>query len=174
MYYVKRLGFVGILTFGVLALGMPALLCAADQRLTLPYGAPISVEAARKVAGAAIAEGKKNNWAIAVAVVDGGGYLVYFERVDGTQTGSIELAIEKAQSAAAYKRSTKFLEDRIVAGRLQYLRQTGAVPIEGGLPLVVDGKVVGGIGVSGVRSEQDGVCAQAGVDVLAPAVPGQK
>jgi len=172
--YGKRFNLIGILTVGILTVGMLTTLYAGDQRLTLPYGAPISVEMARKAAVAAIAEGKKNSWAIAVAVVDAGGYLVYFERVDGTQTGSIELAIEKAQSSAAYKRPTKMLEERVVAGRLQYLRQTGAIPIEGGLPLIVDGKVVGGIGVSGVRSEQDGVCAKAGVDVLGAAAPEQK
>lgn len=132
------------------------------------YGAPISVEMARKAALAAIAEGKKNDWPIAVAVVDTGGALAYFERIDGTQTGSIDLAIEKARTSVAFKRSTKLLEDRIIAGRLQYLRQTGAIPIEGGLPLVVDGKVVGAIGVSGVRSNQDGVCAQVGVDTISP------
>ena len=130
------------------------------------YGAPISVESARKVAIAAIAEGKKNDWPIAVAIVDTGGHLVYFERVDGTQTGSIDLAIEKARTSVAYKRSTKFLEDRVIEGRLQFLRQTGAIPIEGGLPLVEEGKIVGGIGISGVRSHQDGVCAQAGVDAV--------
>lgn len=130
------------------------------------YGAPISLETARKVAQAAVAEGKKQDWPVAVAVVDSAGALVYFERIDGTQTASIELAIEKARTAVAYKRSTKMLEDRIVTGRLQYLRQPGAIPIEGGLPILVDGKIVGAIGVSGVRSEQDGVCASAGVKVL--------
>lgn len=135
---------------------------------TVLYGAPVSIELARKAAVAAIAEGKKNDWPIAVVVVDPGGDLVYFERVDGTQTGSIELAIEKARTSVAYKRSTKDLEDRIIAGRLQYLRQSGAIPIEGGLPLLVDGKVVGAIGVSGVRSHQDGVCARVGVEAIAP------
>lgn len=132
------------------------------------YGAPISVESARKVAIAAIAEGKKNNWQIAVAIVDTGGVLVYFERIDGTQTGSIDLAIEKARTAVAYKRSTKLLEDRIIEGRLQYLRQGVAIPIEGGLTISEDGKIVGAIGVSGVKSTQDGVCAKAGVDAVSP------
>jgi glc operon protein GlcG len=134
----------------------------------VPYAAPISVESARRAALAAIAEGKKHDWPIAVAVVDTGGALVYFERIDGTQTGSIDLAIEKARTSVAFKRSTKALEDRVVAGRLQYLRQTGAIPIEGGLLLLEQGKIVGAIGVSGVRSEQDGACAQAGVDAVVP------
>ncbi len=131
------------------------------------YGEPVAADAARRVMAAALDEARKHAWQIAVAIVDPGGDLVHFERIDGTQTGSIELAIEKARTAVAYKRSTKVLEERIVAGRMQYLRQTGAIPIEGGLPLVVNGKVVGGIGVSGVRSEQDGVVAQAGVSALA-------
>ena len=130
------------------------------------YGEPIAAEAARKVMAAALDEARKQSWQVAIAIVDPGGDIVHFERIDGTQTGSIELAIEKARTAVAYKRSTRVLEDRITAGRLQFLRQTGAIPIEGGLPLVMNGKVVGGIGVSGVRSEQDGVVAQAGVTAM--------
>ncbi len=162
MRHMKSVSLIAILAATLLApVHSPA------QQLTNLYGAPIAVEAARTAASAAIAEGKKHDWAVAVAVVDPGGALVYFERIDGTQTGSIDLAIEKARTAVAYKRSTKQLEERVVAGRLQYLRQTGAIPIEGGLPLVVDGYVVGALGVSGVRSEQDGVCATAGVEALA-------
>lgn len=140
------------------------------QRLTNLYGLPIPVELARIVTAAAIAEGKKNNWMVAVAVVDPGGALVYFERIDGTQTGSIDLAIEKARTAVAFKRSTKMLEDRVIEGRLQYLRQSGSIPIEGGVPLIVDNRIVGAIGVSGVRSEQDGVCAKAAVEALIKAL----
>ena len=136
------------------------------QRLTNPYGAPIPLEVARRVTAAAIAEAKKNSWIITVAVVDPGGVLVYFERMDGAQTASSDLAIEKARAAAAFKRSTKLLEDRIVAGRMQYLRLSGALPIEGGLPLIVDGRIVGAVAVSGARSEQDGVCARAAVKAL--------
>lgn len=131
------------------------------------YGEPISTELARKAAAATIAAARKNDWQVAVAVVDPAGELVYFERIDGTQTGSIALAIEKAKTSVAYKRSTKNLEDRIVEGRMQYLKQVGAMPIEGGLPIIVGGKVVGGLGVSGVRSHQDGVAAQAGIDAIA-------
>jgi glc operon protein GlcG len=131
------------------------------------YGEPIATELARKAAAAAIAEAKKNSWQIAVAIVDTAGELVFFERIDGTQTGSISLAVDKARTAVAYKRSTKNLEDRIVEGRVQYLKQPIAIPIEGGLPIVIGGKVVGGLGVSGVRSHQDGVVAKAGIDALA-------
>jgi len=157
--------FISLLVTIVLTIAMLAEPYAYAEP-TILYGAPISIEMARKAAQAAIAEGKKHDWPVAVAVVDTAGTLVYFERIDGTQTGSIELAIEKARTAVAYKRSTKMLEDRIVAGRLQYLRQTGAIPIEGGLPLLEAGRIVGAIGVSGVRSEQDGVCADAGLKAV--------
>lgn len=153
------------LTFALLTLAMLAPLHSYAQPTTL-YGAPISIESARKAAIAALSEAKKNDWPVAVVIVDPGGALVYFERIDGTQTGSIDLAIEKARTSVAYKRSTKLLEDRIISGRLQYLRQTGSIPIEGGVPLIEDGKIVGALGVSGVRSHQDGVCAVAGAAAL--------
>jgi uncharacterized protein GlcG (DUF336 family) len=132
------------------------------QRLTNPYGAPVSIETARKATAAAIAEGKKNGWTVAVAVVDPGGVLVYFERMDGTLTASSDIAIGKARSAVAFKRSTKLFEDGILAGRLQNLGLPGALPIEGGVPLIEDGRIVGAIGVSGARPEQDGVCVKPG------------
>jgi uncharacterized protein GlcG (DUF336 family) len=133
-----------------------------------PYGAPIGVDVARKVAAAALAEGKKNGWTVAAAVVDGGGALVYFERIDGTQSGSSEVAVAKARSSAAFKRPTKAFEDGVAGGRQALLGLPGAVPLEGGIPLIVDGKIVGAIGVSGATSQQDGVCAQAGVNVVTP------
>jgi glc operon protein GlcG len=139
----------------------------AGAQTNAPYGEPISSELARKAAAATIAAARKSDWQIAVAIVDPAGELVFFERIDGTQTGSIALAIEKAKTSVAYKRSTKNLEDRIVEGRMQYLKQVGAMPIEGGLPIILGGKVVGGLGVSGVRSHQDGVAAQAGIDAIA-------
>jgi glc operon protein GlcG len=137
------------------------------QHLANPYGAPVSIETARKATAAAIAEGKKNGWTVAVAVVDPGGVLVYFERMDGTQTASSDIAIEKARTAAGFKRSTKLLEDRIVEGRLQNLSLPGALLIEGGIPLIEDGRIVGAIAVSGARPDQDGVCVKAAIDALA-------
>lgn len=153
-----------------------APLAARPQQLPNPYGAPIASEAARKAATAAIAEARKNGWNVAVAVVDPGGTLVHFERVDGTQTGSATVSQEKARSAAAYKRPTKAFEDVVGSGKVNYLRLTGSVPLEGGLPLVVDGKIVGAIGVSGATSAQDGICAKAGADALSPppATPEKK
>ena len=134
-----------------------------------PYGAAIVLEAAKKIAAPALAEASRNKWAMAVAVVDGAGDLVYFERMDATQAGSVFIAIDKARSAARFKRPTKAFQDMLATGGdgWRVLGLQGAVPVEGGLPLVVDGKVVGAIGVSGGTSPQDGQCARAGVEALA-------
>lgn len=132
------------------------------------YGAPIGIENAKKAAANAIAEAKKNNWTMAVAIVDGGGNLVYFEKMDHTQVGSIRVAQDKARSAALFKRPTKAFQDGVAAGGagLRLLKLEGAMPVEGGVPLVMGGKIVGAIGVSGGSSEQDGVCAQAAAAAL--------
>jgi len=132
----------------------------------VPYGLSINLEAAKKVTGAAIAEAQKNNWKMAVAIVDPGGYLVYFEKMDGTQTGSVGLAIEKANTAALFRRPTKLFQDGVAAGGegLRLLRLTGAIPIDGGVPIIVDGKLIGAIGISGGAGEQDGQVAKAGAE----------
>ena len=148
---------------------------AARAQLAIPYGAAIPTETARKAAAAALAEGKKNGWTVAVAVVDPAGVLVYFERHDGTQNASSEVSQAKARSAATFKRPTKAFEEALAGpagtappvGRLAILGLPGAIPLDGGLPIVVDGKIVGAIGVSGGTSAQDGQCAKAGVDALA-------
>jgi uncharacterized protein GlcG (DUF336 family) len=133
-----------------------------------PYGAPISLEAAKKVAAPALAEASRNNWAMAVAVVDGAGDLVYFEKMNATQAGSVAIAIDKARSAARFKRPTKAFQDMLAAGGdgWRVLGLQGAVPVEGGVPIAVDGKIVGAIGVSGGTSPQDGQCARAGADAV--------
>ena len=132
-----------------------------------PYGA-ITLDAAKKVAAPALAEASRNNWAMAVAVVDGAGDLVYFERMDATQAGSVTIAVDKARSAARFKRPTKAFQDILAAGGdgWRVLGLQGAVPVEGGVPIVVDGKIVGAIGVSGGTSPQDGQCARAGADAF--------
>ena len=136
----------------------------AQAPAIVPYGASISPDAAKKIAAAAITEARKNNWAMAVAIVDTAGYLVYFERMADTQLGSVEIAIEKAKSAALFRRPTKTFQDQLAAGGegLRMLRLTGSIPVEGGIPLIVDGKVIGAIGASGGSSDQDGRTAQAG------------
>lgn len=151
----------------VLALGFLAPATVHAQSAPVPYGAPVTSEAARKAATAALAEGRKNGWYVAAAVVDTGGVLVHFERIEGTQNGSTEAAIEKARTSAAFRRPSKAFEDVVASGKTNYLKLPGTVPIEGGTPLVVDGKIVGAIGVSGATSAQDGVCAKAGADALA-------
>jgi glc operon protein GlcG len=132
------------------------------------YGAPITLENAKKAAAVALAEARKNNFTMAAAITDTAGYLVYFERMDGTQTGSAVVAVDKARSAALFQRPTKAFQDALAAGGegLRVLRLEGAVPIEGGLPLIMDGKIVGAIGVSGGTSAQDSQCAKPGADAL--------
>ena len=130
----------------------------------IPYGLSISTESAKNVAAASIAEARKNNWKMAIAIVDTGGYLVYFEKMQDTQTGSVELAIEKARTAALFRRPTKVFQDGVAAGGegLRLLRLTGAIPIDGGVPIIGDGKIIGAVGISGGSGEQDGQVAKAG------------
>jgi uncharacterized protein GlcG (DUF336 family) len=133
------------------------------------YGTPINHETARKVVAAAIADAKRQNLPMAVAVVDTAGQLVAFERLDNTQTASIPVSQDKAVSAAMYRRPTKAFQDVVAGGgvglRVLTLRHANAV--EGGVPLVVDGKIIGAIGVSGGSSDQDGAVAKAGTEALA-------
>ena len=132
------------------------------------YGTAISLENAKKAAAAALAEMRANKWLMAVAVVDTGGHLVYFEKTDGTQTGSVDVAIDKARSAVLFKRPTKAIQDTLAAGGegLRMLGVRGMVPVEGGVPIVMNGLMVGGIGLSGGTSAQDGQCAQAGAAAI--------
>jgi glc operon protein GlcG len=132
------------------------------------YGAPITLEQAKKVMAGAEAEAKKNNWGMAIIILDTGGHAVMMQRLDGTQLGSIEVAKDKAWSAVAFRRPTKAFEDAVSQGgaNLRLLRLTGASPIEGGIPLMADGKIIGSIGVSGGTAPQDGQVAKAGVDAL--------
>ena len=134
----------------------------------MSYGAPISLENAKKVAAAAMAEVRKNNWTMAVAIVDPAGDLVYFEKMDDTQVASTIVCQDKARSAARFKRPTKAFQDMLAAGGegVRVLRINGAVPVDGGLPITMGGKVVGAIGMSGGTSAQDGQCAKAGVDAV--------
>jgi uncharacterized protein GlcG (DUF336 family) len=133
-----------------------------------PYGAPVSLENARKAAAPALAEAEKNHWTMAVAVVDTAGNLVYYEKMDNTQIGSANVAIEKARTAVLFKRPSKAFQDALAGGGdgLRVLSMKAVTAIEGGIPLVMDGKIVGAIGVSGGASAQDGQCAKAGADVL--------
>jgi glc operon protein GlcG len=132
------------------------------------YGSPIRIDAAKRAAEAALDAARRNNWTMAVAVVDIAGELVYFEKMDDTQNGSVRVAAAKARSAALFKRPTKAFQDTLTASPdgVRILGLDGAVPVEGGVPLVIDGLIVGAIGVSGGTSQQDGVCAKAAADAM--------
>jgi uncharacterized protein GlcG (DUF336 family) len=127
----------------------------------------LTLEDAKHVAAAAEAEAKRNDWKVVIAVVDDGGHLLYLQRSHDTQFGSVETAICKAHAAIAFQRPTKASEDAVLSGRLIHLALPGVIPAEGGVPLVLDGIVVGGLGISGVRSFQDGQIAASGAAVLA-------
>jgi uncharacterized protein GlcG (DUF336 family) len=126
----------------------------------------LTLEAAQKLAAVAEAEALKNKWTMVVAIVDDGGHLVYLQRMDNTQIGSIEVAIQKAKTAISFKRPTKAYEDMVAQGKTDILGVPGVIPIEGGLPLIIDGQYIGAIGVSGGTRQQDGVVAKAAVDAL--------
>jgi glc operon protein GlcG len=132
------------------------------------YGPPITTEQARKAVLAALAEARANNWTMAAAVVDPAGILVYFERMDDTQNASSEIAIDKARSAALFRRPTKTFQDSVERGGigLRVMALRGAIPVDGGVPLVINGQIVGGLGVSGGTAEQDGQCAKAATDAM--------
>jgi glc operon protein GlcG len=134
-----------------------------------PYGSPISLDMAKKVAAAAMDEAKKNSWVpVVVVVTDWSGSPVYLERMDGTLYAGVDVAMKKAGSAAAFRRSTKDFADLLAQGGLgnRFLVLPHAMPVEGGLPIVIDGKLVGAIGVSGVTAQQEGLIAAAGLAAL--------
>ena len=126
----------------------------------------ISLDAAKKIAAAAEAEARKQGWTVAIAVVDVSGGLILFHRFDEVQAASLDLAIAKARTSARFKRPTKALSDAVAAGRMALLAADGYLPLEGGVPVMVEGKVVGAVGVSGVTSEQDAIVAQAGAAAI--------
>ncbi len=167
------LGSLAVLLFAASAWAQaPAAQSSAAPPATnfylIPYGNSITVDDARKAATAAVAEAKKNGWFMAVAVVDTDGDLVYFERMENVQHGSVKVAQGKARSAALFKRPTKVFEQAVAGGGagVRILGLEGAVPLEGGLPIIVDGKIVGAIGLSGDLSSNDGKCAEAGLAAL--------
>lgn len=130
-------------------------------------GKPVlTLEDAKRIAAAAEAEAQRNDWRVVIAIVDDGGHLLYLQRSHDTQFGSVETAIQKAHAAIAFRRPTKVSEDAVLGGRLIHLALPGVIPAEGGVPLEIDGVIVGGLGISGVRSFQDGQIAAAGVAAL--------
>ena len=154
---VLSLGFLTVVPAGAQAPAPPP-----------PYGTPISLEQAKKILAGAEAEAKKNSWNVVISIVDSGGQLVAVHRLDGAQWGSVDVARDKAYSAVAFRRPTKAFQDAVGQGgeNLRILKLSGASPLEGGIPIVVDGKIVGAIGVSGVTSQQDAQIARAGIEAL--------
>lgn len=149
--------------------GFAAMIVAgAVHAQALVYGSNVTLDQARKAIAGAEAEARRNNWPMAIAVVDNAGHLVAFARIDNTQTASTQISLEKAVTAAMYRRSTKTFQDGLSKGAegwrlLTFPRMTAG---EGGLPVTVDGKILGGIGVSGGTGEQDGIVAKAGLDAI--------
>ena len=125
----------------------------------------LSLDDAKRVAAAAEAEARRNNWNVVVAILDDGGHLMYLQR-EKVQLGSIEVAISKARTALMFRRPSKAFEDLVAAGRVGYVAMPGVLPVEGGLPLIHEDEVVGAIGISGVKSNEDGQIAAAGAAAL--------
>jgi glc operon protein GlcG len=151
------------------AAAVAALTCtAAAQQATPPYGTPISLEQAKKVIAAGEAEAQKNNWFVVITVVDTGGYVVATHRLDNTQLGSIPAAEDKARTAVLFRRPSKAFEDAVAGGGigLRVLGLRGATPYDGGVPILVDGKLVGAVGVSGMLPQQDGQVANAAASAM--------
>ncbi len=150
----------------LLATLLITLALAATASAQLADKKALTLAVAKKMAAAAEAEAVKNSWRMVIAVVDDGGHLIYLQRADEALAGSIEVAIQKAKSAAMFRRPTKAFEDAVAGGRNALLGLTGAVPIEGGVPIMLDGHLLGAVGVSGGSAPQDGQVAKAGVDAL--------
>jgi len=150
---------------GKLCLALACTLATPAAQPQLITKKALSLDAARTIAAAAEAFAHKNNWSVTLAILDDGGHLLYFQRMDGVNIGAIEVCLRKAESAVKFKRPGKAFADRI-AGEPQVMVIPGAFPFEGGLPIVAGGEVIGGIGVSGATAAQDASIAQAGLDAL--------
>ena len=150
----------------ILACLMAAFCLVTETHAQLADKKALTLGEAKKIMAAAQADAAKLNLTMAIAILDEGGHLLLFEKMDDTQTGSVNVAIGKARSAFLFKRPTKVFEDAVQGGRNVILALDGALPIEGGLPLIVGGKVIGAIGVSGGTAAQDGAVGAAGVAVL--------
>ena len=150
----------------MLAGTMPAM-----QQPQLPTRKTLTLEVARRIAAAAESEARRNNWAVSIAVLDDAGHLMVFHRMDGAKLVATDIAIRKARTAVYFQGPTKSLEEEVSGGRTALLPIDGFMPLEGGIPLMVDGVLVGAVGVSGVTGSQDAQCAQAGANALTPRFP---
>jgi uncharacterized protein GlcG (DUF336 family) len=143
-----------------------ALLTALGAQAQIASKKALTLDAAKQIAAAAEAEARKNNWTMVICVVDDGGHLLYLERMDGTQIGSVQVAQEKASTAVLFKRPTKALEDAVAGGRNAILKLPGALPVEGGIPIMIGTELIGAVGVSGGASSQDAQVASAGLKAV--------
>jgi glc operon protein GlcG len=159
-------------TLALLSLSAALLATLGAQQLSTKR--TLNLEVAKHIAAAAEAEAMKNKFTMFITIVDDGGNPVYIERIDDAQLGSYEVSLQKARSAVLFKRPTKAFEDQVAGGRTVILKLPGALPVEGGIPLMADGKLIGAIGVSGGTSPQDAQVAQAGVAALEAMLKGGK
>jgi uncharacterized protein GlcG (DUF336 family) len=150
---------ISLIVCALVLLSLPAAAQTAERKV-------ITLDGAKAILAAAEAEAMKNKWTVAMAVVDESGNLIAFHKIDDTQVGSVDIAIGKARTAARMKRPTKALEDAVAGGRTVMLAVDGITPLEGGVPVMLDGRVIGAVGVSGVTSQQDAQVAQAGAAAL--------
>lgn len=153
----------------LLGLTLAVALAAANLAAKLPTKQVLTLDAAKKIAAAAEAEAQKRGARVVIAVVDDGGNLLLLERLDDTQVASVEVGIGKARTAAIYRRPSKVFEDQIRDGRVAALALAGATPLQGGVPIVIDGAVVGAIGVSGETPQEDEDIAKVGAAAAAAA-----
>ena len=151
---------------GTLLIGLLALAAHPAAQSALPTRKTLTLDAAQRIAAAAEAEARRNNWAVSIAVVDDAGHLVVFHRMDGAKLVATDIATRKARTAVYFQQPTKALEEEVSGGRTALLPIDGFMPLEGGVPLVVDGVMVGAVGVSGVTGSQDAQCASAGARTL--------
>ncbi len=150
----------------IIASGIALASTTAGAQARPDYGTPINLEGAKKLAAGALAECRANKWNVAVAVVDNNGGLIYFERMDNTQTASLDIAIFKARNGAMYRRPTRAFVDAIAQSGPAVMTLPGVMASPGGMPIMKDGKVIGGIGASGVTGDQDEQCVKAGLATM--------
>ena len=161
MKFIIGLAFIFLLTSNI-----------TTAQAELPVKPVLTLEAAKKIVDAAEAEAIKRGATVVIAIVDDGGHLILLERLDDTQVASVEVAIGKARTAAIFRRPSKVFEDQVRDGRVAAIALPGATPLQGGLPIIVNGKVVGAIGVSGNTPQEDEDIAKAGAAVTATAIQG--
>ncbi len=142
------------------------LMVSFDSFAQLADAKGLTLADALRISDAAEKRARQDNWNVVIAIVDAGGHLISLKRMDGTQVGSVEVAQAKAKSSVYFKRPTKVFQDAVAEGNYGITQLPNAMPVEGGLPIEHEGKVIGAIGISGVTSQQDGIIAKAAVESL--------